>query len=103
MKIFLSHILAVYILCSAVVPCSVVDNCELASTTEQSSDHQEEADCKDCSPFSPCSSSYTSSIVAFVKLTVPIYIPGTHEYSDYHFLAVSDYHPSLFQPPRTGR
>jgi len=100
MKKWIAYILSFYILFSAVVPCSIFDKCEDDQHIEQTSNKEQRKDCNNCSPFSFCSSThgFTQSTINTSIETVQFNTLPT--YSDYHFSSISEYHSSLFQPPR---
>ena len=101
-KRWVGYILSLYVLFCAVVPCTIIDNCEDDQKTEQTSKQEEKKDCNNCSPFSICSASHGFTLATIGTTVEPIVFNSSPAYSDYYFSAKSEYHPSLFQPPRAG-
>ncbi len=97
----MGYILVFYLMASAVIPCSVLDNCEdEVKTAHQYGPEGKEHECKNCSPFSICSplqGFYPGSISYTANLHLTVF-----EIDYNHFIAglVSDYYPTLLQPPR---
>ena len=101
-KTLIAYILAFYILFSAVVPCSIIDNCEEQEHTGQTSNTDHKKDCSNCSPFSICSSASGFPLNTVTTSLEPVEFYNSPAYSEYNFLSKSEYHSSLFQPPRVG-
>ena len=101
-KKWLAYILSFYILFSAIAPCSIFDKCEDGRHIEQTSNKEQKKDCNNCSPFSFCSPThgFTLSTINTLIETAPFHT--SPPYSDYYFPSISEYHSSLFQPPRLG-
>ncbi len=102
MKKWIAYILSFYILFSAVVPCSIFDNCEEGENTEQTSNTGHKKDCNDCSPFSICSAAHGFTDNSNHPVIEPIDVYSSLSYGEYYFSFKSEYHASLFQPPRIG-
>lgn len=96
----IAFILSLVMLFSTVVPCSVFDRCEDEVCTEQSPDTKDKS-CKDCPPFSMCSAG--NEYVANNNLIIQrpeTHFPALTTFIDLNSFIDSDYHPTLFQPPR---
>lgn len=101
-KILITYILAFYILFSAVVPSSIIDNCEEEDCTEQTSKTDQEEDCANCSPFSICASCHGFTLNTVYTAIQPVAFNTSPAYGVYKFSSKSEYHPTLFQPPRVA-
>ncbi|WP_143075724.1 DUF6660 family protein [Parafilimonas terrae] len=101
MKKWLCSILLLYILFSIIVPCSFFDKCEEKQQIQQAANNKQKNNCDNCSPFCVCSSAhnFTNNIIAAIE---PAIFRKEIVYNDYYLSSSSEYHPSLFQPPRLG-
>ena len=84
------------------MPCYIIDDCEDEDHTEQTSNTEDENDCNDCSPFCICSSALGFTINTLNTFLAPVKLYSLPTYSEYNISSKSEYHSSLFRPPRVA-
>ena len=99
---YLSFILAIYVLALATIPCMVEDKC--LSHNDQTMQDGSNEPCSDdcCSPFVTCSNcnGFTSNSPSLPQLFNPK--PTLKGISLYTISVVSQFKPSIWQPPKIG-
>lgn len=101
---FFAFIMICMLFAQSIMPCADVScNTDTVKTAINLATHDAgNTDEDNCPPLCSCACAHNYIDNKFIPVKAPVTFSTSAVYNSYYLSSVSEYHPSLFQPPRLG-